>query len=157
MEEITIKSTIHLAQLNELSAEERSLVEQAIEATQRSYAHYSKFRVGAAVLLENGVTLLGCNQENASFPAGTCAERAAIFAAGAQFPDTPIKMIAIAARTPDGELQEGPISPCGICRQVIVETETRHGNKIRILLYGKRGVYVVDGIETLMPLCFTEF
>ena len=157
MKDIELKTTIKECQLEELSAEERHLVEMAIEGTSRSYAPYSRFHVGAALLLNNGAKFIGCNQENAAFPAGLCAERSAIFAAGAQYPDVPVKMIAIAARTPNGELQAAPVSPCGTCRQVLIETETRFKQAIRILLYGRDCVYVIDGIKSLMPLSFTEF
>lgn len=157
MEELVLKSTVKVAQMSELTDAERTLVEQAIEATNRSYAPYSNFHVGAAILLKNGTTILGCNQENAAFPSGICAERSAIFAAGAQYPDQPIIMLAIAARNEKGELQEDPVSPCGPCRQVIIETETRFKQPVRILLYGKKHIYVVDGIRQLMPLSFTEF
>lgn len=157
MEELLLKSTVKVAQMSELTDAERSLVEQAIEATNRSYAPYSNFSVGAAILLKNGTTIMGCNQENAAFPSGICAERSAIFAAGAQYPDQPVIMLAIAARNEKGELQEEPVSPCGPCRQVIIETETRYKQSVRILLYGKKYIYVVDGIRQLMPLSFTEF
>jgi cytidine deaminase len=109
------------------------------------------------LLLENGKTVIGCNQENAAFPAGLCAERTAIFAAGAQYPDVPVTMLAIAARNSKGELTDEPISPCGTCRQVMIETETRFKHPIRILLYGKKCIYVLEGIKQLMPLSFTEF
>ena len=157
MEDLVLKSTVKVAQMSELSDVERSLVQQAIDATDRSYAPYSNFHVGAAILLKNGTTIMGCNQENAAFPSGICAERSAIFAAGAQFPDQPVMMLAIAARNEKGELQEDPVSPCGPCRQVIIETETRFKQPVRILLYGKKHVYVIDGIRQLMPLSFTEF
>ena len=157
MEELVLKSTVKVAQMSELTDAERSLVEQAIEATNRSYAPYSNFHVGAAILLKNGTTIMGCNQENAAFPSGICAERSAIFAAGAQYPDQPVIMLAIAARNEKGELQENPVSPCGPCRQVIIETETRFKQPVRILLYGQKHIYVVDGIKQLMPLSFTEF
>lgn len=157
MKEKVLKSTLQVAQMDELSDVERELVEMAIEGTNRSYAPYSNFHVGAAILLENGVKFIGCNQENAAFPAGICAERAAIFAAGAQYPDQPIVMLAIAARNEKGELVDDPVSPCGTCRQVIIETETRFKHPVRILLYGKKCVYIVDGIHQLMPLSFTEF
>ena len=153
MKELALKTTIYAAQMSELNEQEQSLVRQAIEATSRSYAPYSHFNV----LLKNGKTIIGCNQENAAFPAGICAERSAIFAAGAQYPDQPVIMLAIAARNSKGELQEEPISPCGVCRQVIIETETRFQQPIRILLYGSRHIYIVDGIKQLMPLSFTEF
>ena len=157
MKNLELKSAIMECQLEELSEQDRRLVELAIEATNRSYAPYSKFRVGAALVLNNGVEMLGCNQENAAYPAGLCAERSALFAAGAQYPDVPVRALAIAACTPGGELQEEPVSPCGICRQVLIETETRYHQPVRILLYGRRCVYVIEGIKELMPLSFTEF
>ena len=157
MKNLELKTTIKESQLEELSQEEQRLVELAIEATNRSYAPYSHFHVGAALLLNNGVEIMGCNQENAAFSATLCAERSAIFAAGAQYPDVPIKILAIAARTPNGELQAEPVSPCGICRQVIIETETRFKQPVRLLLYGRDKIYIVDGIQQLMPLSFSEF
>lgn len=146
-----------VCQLDELTDTERHLVEAAIEATSRSYAPYSHFCVGAAVRLSNGTVIIGCNQENAAYPSGLCAERTALFAAGAQYPDQPIEMLAIAARNPEGELTEEPTGPCGSCRQVIIESETRARRKMHILLYGRRHTYVLDGISTLMPLSFTSF
>lgn len=157
MKELTLKSTILEAEWTELSEKERELVERAKESTYNSYAPYSHFHVGAAVLLGNGVVIPGCNQENAAFPAGLCAERAAIFAAGAQYPDQPVMMLAIAVRDSKGEFLEEPASPCGSCRQVIIETETRFRQAVRILLYGTKHTYVMDGIQHLMPLSFTEF
>jgi len=157
MQELTLNTTIKAMQKEELSEPEQLLVEAAIEATKRSYSPYSHFSVGAALLLENGKTVIGCNQENAAFPAGLCAERTAIFAAGAQYPDVPVTMLAIAARNSKGELTDEPISPCGTCRQVMIETETRFKHPIRILLYGKNCIYVLEGIKQLMPLSFTEF
>ena len=157
MKEIEVKPCIWEAQMDELTPEERSLIEQAIEGTNRSYSPYSLFHVGAALKLQNGVTFIGCNQENAAFPAGICAERSAIFAAGAQYPDQPIVMLAIAARSREGEFTKEPVSPCGTCRQVLIETETRFQHPVRILLYGQRCVYVLDSIKQLMPLSFTEF
>ena len=157
MKTLQLKIQIRECQMDELTSDEQFLVEKAIESTNNSYAPYSHFRVGAAIQLENGEVLAGCNQENAAFPAGICAERSAIFAAGAQHPDVPVTMLAIAARNTQGELTEEPVSPCGTCRQVLIETETRHGQSIRILLYGKRCIYVMEGIRNLMPLSFTEF
>ena len=157
MKELEIRPKIWEAQMDELTAEERSLIELAIEGTNRSYSPYSHFHVGAALKLQNGVTIIGCNQENAAFPSGICAERSAIFAAGAQYPDQPVVMLAIAARNEEGVFTEHPVSPCGPCRQVLIETETRFHHPVRILLYGQRCVYVVDSIKQLMPLSFTEF
>ncbi len=157
MKELVIKSTIREAQLDELTELERTLIQMAIEATNQSYAPYSHFHVGAALSLQNGELFMGCNQENAAFPAGICAERSAIFAAGAKYPDQPVTMLAIAARNPLGELQEEPVSPCGPCRQVLIETETRFKQPVRLLLYGQKRIYVIDSIKQLMPLSFTEF
>ncbi len=157
MKKVELKTSIRECQFDELSQAEQHLIEQAIEATNRSYAPYSKFSVGACLLLNNGVEVIGCNQENAAYPVGLCAERSAIFAAGAQYPDVPVRMIAIAARTPEGELQDEPVSPCGSCRQVLIETETRFSQEVRILLYGRNRIYVIDGIKQLMPLSFTAF
>lgn len=157
MKELILQSKLTICQLEELSEEERRLVEMAIAQTDCSYAPFSHFHVGAALMLENGVTVPGCNQENAVLPAGICAERSALFAAGAQYPDQAVKVLAIAARNPQGDLTNEPVSPCGICRQAIVETETRYGQKVRILLYGKHHVYVSEGIGQLLPLTFSEF
>ncbi|MBR1388825.1 MAG: cytidine deaminase [Prevotella sp.] len=157
MQELELKSVIKVCQMDELTAEEQHLLQLAIQATQRSYAPYSRFHVGAAVRLGNGVELAGSNQENAAYPSGLCAERTALFYAGAQYPDEPVRMLAIAARGTDGELTEEPTGPCGACRQVIVESETRAGSPIRILLYGRKHCYVIEGIRPLMPLTFSEF
>lgn len=156
MEELTLKSTLFIAQPSELSDSERALIDAAKESTYNSYAPYSHFHVGAAILLKNGIIVPGCNQENAAFPSGLCAERSALFAAGAQYPDQPVMMLAIAVRNSKGEFLEEPASPCGSCRQVIIETETRYKQPIRILLYGTKFTYVMDGIKELMPLSFTE-
>ena len=157
MKEVELKTVIQECQMDELSAEDRQLVEQAIEATRRSYAPYSHFHVGAAVRLENGEIVIGCNQENVAYPSGLCAERTALFAAGALYPDVPVRVLAVAARGTDGEMTEEPTGPCGSCRQVIIESETRAKHPIRILLYGRRCVYIIDGIRQLMPLTFSEF
>ena len=107
--------------------------------------------------LDNGIEIIGCNQENAAYPSGLCAERTALFSAGAQYPEVPVRMLAIAARGTDGELTFEPTGPCGSCRQVIIESETRAKDPIRILLYGRKHIYVIDGIRQLMPLTFSEF
>ncbi|MBR6275612.1 MAG: cytidine deaminase [Prevotella sp.] len=157
MKYLEIKTIITEYQIEELSEEDRQLIELAIEATNRSYAPYSHFCVGAAVLLNNGATLIGCNQENASYPVGLCAERTALFSAGVQYPDVPVKSMAIVARNTEGVLLDEPISPCGMCRQAVIETETRFKQPVRILLYGRKKIYAVDSIKTLMPLSFTDF
>jgi len=157
MKDLELKTDIKECQFDELTPAEQQLVQRAVDATDKAYAPYSHFHVGAALLLANGVVVTGCNQENAAYPAGLCAERSAIFAAGAQYPEVPVTMLAIAARNTRGELQDEPVSPCGICRQVIIETETRYGQPVRILLYGRNRLYTMDGISNLMPLSFSEF
>ncbi len=157
MELQEILSSIQVCSLEELNADEQKAVQLALEGTNRSYTPYSRFHVGAGVILNNGQEFIGCNQENAAFPAGLCAERTALYAAGAQYPQEPVKILAIAARGTDNELTEEPVSPCGTCRQVIIETETRFKQQVIILLYGKRCIYRVEGIRQLMPLSFTEF
>lgn len=155
MREIHIDICIKHMQLNELSQKDRELVEKAEQATNNAYAVYSHFYVGAALRLENGNIVIGANQENAAFPSGLCAERTAIFSAQAQFPEQPITAIAIVARNDKGLLEE-PVSPCGACRQVILGIEDRYKSPIRILLYGKRGVYQVSSIRDLIPLSFVD-
>lgn len=155
MEAKNLNVSFCVAKMEELDENDRLLVETAIEATERSYAPYSQFNVGAAVRLDNGVTIPGCNQENAAFGVTICAERSALFAAGAQYPDAKVMAIAIAARNEEGLLGK-PISPCGTCRQAMVETEKRSGRRLRILLYGLECVYVIDGISTLLPLTFCD-
>lgn len=155
MEERTVISTINVCQKDELNAEEQNLIDLAIEANSRSYSKYSHFSVGAAVLLTNGNTVIGCNQENAAFGVTICAERTALFAAGAQYPDSAVKAIAIAARNKDGLLTT-PVTPCGSCRQAMIETEQRFGQRIKIILYGTEQIYTIDGIRNLMPLSFTD-
>ena len=157
MKDLHIHPAIYECQMDELTADEQKLLREAIASTENSYAPYSNFHVGAALLLDDGTIVPGCNQENAAFPAGLCAERSAIFVAGAQKPKAVPVMLAIAARDTTGELTTEPVSPCGTCRQVIIETETRHQHPVRLLLYGQRCVYVMDGIRQLMPLSFTEF
>lgn len=134
------------------------LLFQAHEAVSRSYAPYSKFHVGAAVRLANGVIVKGCNIENAAYPSGLCAERTALFAAQAQYPDVPVEALAITAQSEITEVTE-PVAPCGACRQVMVEAEQRSGRPMRIICQGNTGkVFVFDGVETLMPFIFlTKF
>ena len=118
MKEIEIKSLFRVYDMDELSQSDRELVSAAMEATKGSYAPYSKFRVGAAARLANGLVFTGANQENAAYPSGLCAERTTLFAANAQYPDQPVLALAIAARK-GNRFMPTPISPCGACRQVI--------------------------------------
>jgi cytidine deaminase len=153
MKKIKIEIPINSCTYNELTTEEQKLIDAACEATKRSYAPYSHFSVGAAALLENGMVVTGTNQENAAYPSGTCAERTTIFYANSQYPDQAIKTLAIAARSEEDFLNT-PISPCGACRQVLLETEKRFGKPMRILLYGKKEIYIIPSIANLLPLCF---
>ncbi len=153
MKELTLESKILVCSYEEMSESDRSLIDQAKEATNRSYAPYSLFRVGAAALLNNGVTVTGNNQENAAYPSGLCAERTTLFYASAQYPDIPVNTLAIAARN-KADFIEQPIPPCGACRQVMLETEKRSNTPLRIILYGKKEIYVIMGIRNLLPLSF---
>ena len=153
MKEYKIEAIVQICEMAELSEEDRKLVEAAKDATNGSYAPYSKFHVGAAVRLQDGTIVVGANQENAAYPSGLCAERTALFAAGAQYPDKPVVALAIAARKGRRYLTQ-PVSPCGACRQVISGVEERFGVPIRILLYSTEGVLVSEGISPLLPLRF---
>lgn len=155
MKQLTTAINYLLVQLDELTPTEQALVQKAIDATYNSYARYSNFHVGAACLLENGEVVIGANQENAAFPSGLCAERTAIFAAQANHPDQPITTLAIAARNVNG-LLKSPISPCGACRQVVLEIEDRYQRPVRILLYGTDGIYVFESIKDLLPFSFVD-
>jgi cytidine deaminase len=155
MEEIKLEIKMDFAQMDELNDIEQQLIKRAIKATHNSYANYSHFYVGAALLLENGEIMIGANQENAAFPSGLCAERTAIFAAQANHPELKITTLAIAARNENG-LLKSPITPCGACRQVILEIEDRYKSPVRILLYGTEGVYIIKSVKDLLPLCFVD-
>lgn len=140
--------------LEELKNLDRELLEFASQAVNNAYAPYSKFRVGAALRLENGEIVKGNNQENAAYPSGLCAERVAIFAASANYPNIPIKAIAITVKPENGEIPY-PISPCGACRQSIVEYESHFKNNIRIILRGSSGkITVFENIKSLLPFQF---
>ncbi|QYR10860.1 cytidine deaminase [Prevotella sp. Rep29] len=153
MKEIGLHIKIHFYEMEELPKEERELVERAIAATDHAYAKYSNFRVGAAIRLSDGSVMIGANQENAAFPSGLCAERTAIFAAQAQYPEKAITMLAVAARNENGLLKE-PVTPCGSCRQVMLEVEDRYQQPMKVLLYGTDGVYVIDSAKDMVPLSF---
>ena len=155
MKDIRLQINIRHYQLEELAEEDRKLVEMAVKATDNSNAKYSHFRVGAALLLADCSVVIGANQENAVFPLGLCAERTAIFAAQAQRPDQAMVKIAVAARNENG-LVKVPVTPCGSCRQVILEMEDRYKNSIQMLLYGTDGVLVVNSARDMLPLCFLD-
>jgi cytidine deaminase len=138
---------------DELSAAEQQLIERAIKAARDAYAPYSEFRVGACLLLNNGKFIEGNNQENAAYPNGLCAERVAMFAANAIHPESPVKMMAVAALYQD-KLLDQPVYPCGSCRQALLESENRYHQPVRILMYGKEGIHAANSIRDLLPLSF---
>lgn len=139
----------------EMSKEDQLLLSEAMRTSANAYAPYSHFSVGAALKLNTGEIITGNNRENASFPTGACAEHTAIAYAGANYPDSSITAIAICARK-GKDFTEMPVSPCGKCRQVLSEEEDRSGRKIKIILYGKSCIYVLSGIENLLPLRFNS-
>ncbi len=140
---------------SELSTEDQKLLEKAKEITQNSYAPYSNFHVGAALILENGEIITGSNQENAAYPSGLCAERVALFWANSQYPDVPVKAIAITARKAQ-KFIEKPVAPCGACRQVLLETEMRFNQPIKIILAGENRVDIIENAQSLLPINFDK-
>jgi cytidine deaminase len=155
MQRKSIETSISIYKFDELTVLQHELINTAKAQVKKAYAPYSDFYVGAAIELENGEIFAGSNQENAAYPSGLCAERVAMFYANAQFPDIPVKTIAIAAFTKGAFLSE-PISPCGSCRQVLLETEMRFEKDINILLYGTQHVYLIENVKQLLPLCFEK-
>ncbi|WP_372949094.1 cytidine deaminase [Mariniphaga sp.] len=139
--------------LYDLPEADQKLVLAAREASGRAFAPYSRFNVGAALLLENHEIITGNNQENAASPTGLCAERVALFYANATYPDIAVKAMAVTASNNNG-LVDGPVKPCGSCRQAMVETEVRYKQTIRIILDGKKKIQVFEGVENLLPFAF---
>jgi cytidine deaminase len=165
MKERKIETIVKEYAYEELSEEDRRLVDAAKQMTRTSLAPYSKFHVGAAILMANGEIVRGSNQENAAFSSGICAERTACFQAAALYPGVAMRKIAIAAWTQlhmEGDagfeecFQANPISPCGPCRQALLEYENLYG-PIEVILYGRKHVLIIDSVAALLPLCFTEF
>lgn len=157
MEKKHIELTYEVLNHGELSEADASLVQRAMDATRRSYAPYSRFSVGAAILLSDGNVVEGANQENVAYPSGTCAERSACFYAHARYPDAAFEKIAIAARGTDGEFVQTPIVPCGACRQALLEYEMLAGHPVEVLLVGRDKVFRIPSVAWLLPLAFTEF
>lgn len=149
--EITVFDTI-----KELPVAIQDLMEKAIEVRKNAYAPYSKFRVGAAILLDNGEVVLGSNQENAAYPSGLCAERVAIFQAGAIYPEATILKIAITASS-DNNCTDTPVPPCGSCRQSIAEYESRQEAPIEIYFMGEIGaIHKSASLRNLLPFMFEK-
>lgn len=155
MKKIKLESLVALyPHVKELPQQDQTLLAMAKSALKDSYSPYSNFKVGAAVLLSNGKMLGGSNQENASYPLCLCAERVALATAASQYPQEAVHAIAVTAYNASQKVSQ-PVSPCGACRQVILETELRFHQDIRIILQGEEGpVYVLDKAKDLLPLSF---
>ena len=154
MKTMQLQIPVKVFTYEELSEPDRELIDTAREATYRSYAPYSHFSVGAAARLADGTVVSGSNQENAASPSSICAERTTLYYANSRYPDKAVETIAIAARNQQGEFLETPISPCGACRQVMLETEKRFDQPLRILLYSSKDIYELQGVNSLLPLSF---
>ena len=157
MKKITITSQfLAYSSLQELPNDIQNLMEEAVAVRKKAYAPYSKFRVGAALLLDNEQIVLGSNQENAAYPSGLCAERVAIYQAGAIYPEAKILKMAITAAS-DSNKTIAPIPPCGACRQSIAEYETRQESPIEIYFMGETGdIYKSDSLKNLLPFMFDK-
>ena len=152
MREERIEIRLQKGRIEELTADERRGMDVALAAAEKAYAPYSGFHVGAAAELVDGTLVSGSNQENAAYPSGLCAERTALFTAGAQYPDVAVRALYVVAMK-DGVVQD-KISPCGGCRQVISEVEHRYGQSVRIYLCGRTEYCRVESAEALLPLSF---
>lgn len=155
MKEINLVTKIRVYSYSELSEADKNLIDLAKSATQRSYAPYSRFNVGAALLLANGEIITGSNQENVAFPSGICAERTTCFYANSSYPGVRFVKLAIAAYH-NGAFTPHPVSPCGACRQVLAEYEKLGGGKLEVMLYGDDEIYVLNEVADLLPLIFDE-
>ena len=139
--------------IEQMNPEDRELAQAAINATKHSYAPYSKFNVGAAVMLEDGEIITGSNQENAAYPSGLCAERTAMFYASANRPDKAMTKIAVAAGQ-EGKLCDSPATPCGACRQVMAQYQTKGGRNMEIILVGGKRIWKFEKVDDILPFIF---
>ena len=157
MKEVKIESILYIFEnLEELPKDVVFLMKKAFEARDKAYAPYSKFNVGAALLLDNGEIITGNNQENASYPSGLCAERTAIYYAGSQYPNAKVVRIAISATSINKPLSS-PIPPCGACRQAIAEYEVKQEAPIEIYFMGESGsIAKSSSLANLLPLVFDK-
>jgi len=157
MKKITITTQFSsFDNLEELPADVQDLIAKAVAIRKKAYAPYSKFRVGAAILLDNGQIVLGSNQENAAYPSGLCAERTAIFYTGANYPDAKILKMAISAAS-DTNPTLSPIPPCGACRQSIAEYEFKQDQPIEMYFMGESGdIFKSDSLKNLLPITFDK-
>lgn len=154
MREERIETKLTVCTLHELTPRERTLCEAAFEAAENAYAPYSRFKVGAAVLLANGQVVTGSNQENAAYPSGLCAERVALFYATSRYPGISVEMLALTAVSEGKQVEH--ISPCGGCRQVMTEVENRYKQSIKLLFCGRDEIVRLDSAESLLPLSFGD-
>ena len=156
MKEVNIKSTFFVDDLTETPLQIQNLMKKAMMARKNAYAPYSKFHVGTAILLDNNEIITGNNQENASYPSGLCAERAAIYYAGSNYPKTKILVMAIVAGSIKNTTSK-PIPPCGACRQAIAEYEVKQESPIEIYFKGETGKVVKsNSLANLLPLLFDK-
>ena len=156
MKEEKIELTFTRAKLEELIQSEQDLIANTQHALSNAYAPYSGFLVGASILLENGKIINGSNQENAAYPSGLCAERVALFYAGAKYPEVAIKTIAISAKSKTFEIDD-VVSPCGACRQVMAEYQQKQGQDIRLLLHSPNDeVLIANSVTDLLPFMFNS-
>ena len=149
-QQISIKYQEFLS-LEQLPPEDRELALAAMEAMRGSYAPYSHFNVGSAVRLSNGEIVKGANQENAAFPSGLCAERTAMFAAGARFPDKDMVSIALAGGI-YGRITEEPAPPCGACRQVMAQYQSKGGKPMSVIMVGGKRIWKFSRVDDILPL-----
>jgi len=155
MNEVKIETTLQVYDaLDQLSSDIQNLMKKAVEVRDNAYAPYSKFNVGAAILLDNNEVVVGSNQENASYPSGLCAERTAIYYAGAKYPQAKILKMALTASS-QNQVTDKPIPPCGACRQAIAEYEIKQNQPIEIYFMGAKGkVIKSNSLANLLPLLF---
>lgn len=148
--------TITTGKWEDLDAESRTLIKNAEDALRNAYAPYSKFRVAAAILLDNGVVVTGTNQENAAYPDGMCAERVALFAKASQYPQEQVKKMVVVARA-ENITGLSPATCCGSCRQVMLEFELRQGKTFEVIMQGYDGNWIkAPTAESLLPYSFTK-
>lgn len=157
MKKFDITTSIAEFAYDELPEHLRPLAQEARRMTYSSYAPYSHFHVGAAILLSDGAVVTGSNQENAAYPSGLCAERTACYYAHSAHPDAKFRAIAIAARDTDGSYCAEPISPCGACRQALLEYENLGQADVEVLLCGRDKAYLLPSIKSLLPFAFIKF
>jgi cytidine deaminase len=142
--------------VEELSSDLQFLVKKAKSALDSSYSPYSGFKVAAALRLSNGEIVLGSNQENIAYPSGLCAERVAIFSAGTNFPGVEMEAIAIVAKSQHGEVTD-PVTPCGACRQVMIELESTQSQPMTVVMTGENGeAWVSESVGNLIPFYFSS-